>query len=398
MPLRPVRCLAFSDVHHASYSTGVTLEDTVRVERVFNTTARIAQADFCLFAGDRYLSHNPEDWIRLEADRVQAERDREGFVTFSLVGNHDLWAKAPTSGHSNRQVQQLWAALHPNLVVMDEVRTYEHPRVPGVRIHALPAGFAPDLSRYDLFGPGEGWNILAFHGLVQGSLLNRSGYRAGHGLQVADLDHPAMACVLGGDVHAPQRLPFHHTVGGYIGSCIQQSRRDRGEKRGFLQVDLVAPPTGVPSRSSRGFSSTFWPSPCPLFLEFTWDVDQMGAEPPTADEVADQLAERWGVTDPSGNILDLALHGRQEALRALPRDWWRPLGPALGLRRINPPVQHVRPALETAPTIGGPRLPLKLSQEGPLGELRAWFASGRAPIGGHDPQTLAERASRLISP
>lgn len=295
-----MRIICLSDIHYATgYPGGIVLADIAAVERQFTNEAIARNVDVCFFAGDRFLSHTPEEWVRIAADLEQRHRNNLGLVTFSLVGNHDWWGKSPVKGHSNQSAQDIWADVLDNLVICDKPQTYRHHKCPDLYVHALPAEYEPDLSLYE-FGPGL--NVLLFHAAIKGALLDdETDYRSPKGIPVEVIDDPRFALVLGGDFHIPQRLPFKNTQGGYVGSCIQQTRRDRGEARGFLYIDTDA------------MSFEFIDSTCPRFVDLTFDLHD-GI--PTPDMVLTKLAEL--LEDPAMVILTLHIKGDKESLIACP--------------------------------------------------------------------------------
>ena len=380
-----MRFAAFSDIHYADYSTGVSVDDVAGVERAVTDHCLQNSIKWCVFCGDRYLSHEPQDYVRVISDREQKYRNDQGVVTFSLVGNHDLYAKAPVSGHSNRHLQTIWNDTLRNIVVMDEVKTYRHPDVPNVAVHSIPACYDWSegmLDRFD-FQPNE-FNLLVFHDMLKGSVLDHTtNYQAPKGQRIELIDDARFHLVLGGDVHLPQRLAFQKTNGGYVGACIQQSRRDRGNSRGWLDVT-------VDGTVLRG-NAQHIESPSPRFLDASWDFDHDGKDLPTAQDIARKIDEGYGDTA-QGNIVDIILTGAREQLEAVPADWHRKLQAELQAKRINAPMKRGKadvPMMRRAVTVA--------AQKAPLEDLQAFLSSGRASLDGNDPERLLAKAAPVLA-
>lgn len=375
-----MRVVAFSDIHYADYSTGVTVSDVASVERWVTEFCLANDIGVCIFCGDRYLSHEPQDYVRVISDQEQKYRNDKGVVTFSLVGNHDLYAKAPVSGHSNRHLQTVWGEFLPNIVVMDELKTYRHSAVPRLAVHAIPACFTWNddlLAGFD-FRVGD-INVLVFHDMLKGCVLDHlTEYRAPKGQRIELIDDARFHVVLGGDVHLPQRLDFQHTRGGYVGSVIQQSRRDRGNARGWLVADFA---------DDGAVSTHYIDSPAPRFLMVTWDLDQ-GALP-TAQDV-EELVDAQYDDSARGNILDVVLTGSREQLEAVPAGWHRELQVVLGAKRVNAPMRRAKAqALAPAVRVVSP-------QRSPVDDLQEFLHSGRAALDGNDPDRLLEKAVPIL--
>jgi DNA repair exonuclease SbcCD nuclease subunit len=365
-----MKILAFSDIHHAlGYPGGIVTSDIVDVERRFNALALERQVDVCIFAGDRFLSHTPEDPVRVAADLVQRERNDLGLVTFSLVGNHDWWGKSHVRGHSNRMAQDVWADRLPNLVIMDQPKTYRHPKVPGLVVHALPAEFDPDLTLYE-FDP-QALNILVFHACIKGALLDdETEYRSPQGVPLSQIDDPRFHLVLGGDLHIPQRLPFKNTVGGYIGSCIQQTRRDRGELRAFLEVTFDGPHLIDPFE--------FIDSGCPRFF----DIHHKVVDGAIDDEWVESTLVANG-ENPARVILTVFLHGTRDELDQF----------------VVPPIQCVRHLMSIRKVPSGTTY--KTTQHAavitasPLQVFEQYLAE--KDLAGMNPESLILKAAKVLS-
>ena len=372
-----MRFVAFSDIHYADYSTGVTVDDVVRVERAVTDDCVEFGASFCVFGGDRYLAHEPPDYVRVVSDLEQKHRNDAGIVTFSLVGNHDLYAKAPVSGHSNRHLQAVWHESLPNVVVMDTVKTYRHARVPGVAVHAVPACFQWEVDMLQAFDFQDGeYNLLVFHDMLEGSLIDhRSNYTAEKGKKLSLIDDARFDLVLGGDVHIPQRLPFQSTQGGYIGAAIQQSRRDRGNSRGWLQIDTDA---GTMQQVE---------SPCPRFLEVRFDLTENMFF--SAADVRRRLDSEYE-DFPEGNIIDVVVSGMREDLDSMPVNWSDVMCGELRARRVNV-MKRLKSRTPMAASV------VSRSAKTPVEDLECYLKSGRAPVDGYDVDRLLEKASPILA-
>lgn len=363
---------AFSDIHYASYSSGITIDVCRRVERAFTSFCADNSVNFAVFAGDRYLSHHPDDESRIAADIEQRYRNDLSIVTFSLVGNHDVWHKALSAGHSSRHLTAVWGDVLPNVVVMDEIRTYVHPRVPGVAVHAIPACVDWIDGLLDRFEFCNGFNLLVFHDLLEGSVLdNASGYKSPKGRKISVIDDARFDFAIGGDVHEPQKLPFTKTRGVYVGATIQQSKRDRGGARGWLYVN--------------GSDMEFVDSPVPKFLDLTWDLDN-GL--PNAMQVNKELAEAYEETA-EGNIVDTIFRGSRAQIEAVPANWHEEIGNVLGAFRMNSPV--LRPKTAAAEAVKA-----EARHRTPVEDFGLFLSSGNACLAGIDPSRLLEKASFVL--
>lgn len=361
---------AFSDIHYASYSSGIPIGVCANIEHAFTSFCVSKQVDFAVFAGDRYLSHHPDDESRIAADLEQRFRNDCGVVTFALIGNHDVWHKALSAGHSSRHLTAVWSDVLPNVVVMDEIRTYRHERVPGVAVHAIPAcvEWADDLlGRFEFC---QGFNLLVFHDLLEGSVLDAAGYKSPKGRKLSLIDDARFDFVVGGDVHVPQKLPFAKTVGVYVGATIQQSKRDRGGARGWLYV--------------RDGKMEFVDSPIPKFVDLTWDLDN-GL--PTAQEIRMEIDRVYG-EDARGNIVDTVLRGSRAQIESVPLNWYEEIGNELGAFRMNTPVFRPR-AVEMVAKI-------EAKCRTPIEDLDLFLRSGRASLAGMEPDRLLEKATSVL--
>jgi DNA repair exonuclease SbcCD nuclease subunit len=363
----------FSDIHHAAiYPGGIVEQDVLDVELRFNQLAIENAADACIFAGDRFLKHSPEDFVRVLADGAQKARNDSGKVTFSLVGNHDWWGKGAATGHSNRISQEVWQEYLPNLVIMDEVRTYTHPSLPQLFVHALPACIEPDPTLYDF--TGDGYHVLVFHGMVKGCLLDSGGYRSSTGIPVEKLDDPRFNVAIGGDIHIPQPLAFKHTKGGYVGSCIQQSRRDRGDDRGFLVIDLA---------QGQAPLFTFQDSLCPRYVDIEWKAEHGW---PTNEQLINAIMQQG--EDPLRAIVTLLITGTSYALAGL------------GHRPNYTGIRHLaatrRQPEAIAPLVKDSQGPVQPTASNPLAAFTQYLERPGANHNNLDPARLLARAAKIL--
>jgi len=224
-----IRFLAYSDIHHDRLAARcITLDDTLAIERAAHQRVVDGQFDFSIFCGDRFLKREPEDEIKVRADRALADAlwERSGVPHYHLVGNHD-WTKNNREWHTSESLRTL-----PNLVVLDEPMTINKETY---AINALPADVPFDMANYK---PNpEQLNLFLFHAIVRGSFMEDDGDRTfADGLEANQLDRPEWDFVLAGDLHVPQQLPFRNTRGGYLGSVLQRTRADADRQRGWLEV------------------------------------------------------------------------------------------------------------------------------------------------------------------
>lgn len=367
-----MRTLSFSDIHYAAlYPGGIRCDDVLRVEQQFTDLAVKLKVDVCFFAGDRFLSHTPEDWVRVLADGEQRRRNILKIPTFSLVGNHDWWGKTHVRGHSNRQAQYVWGDVMDYLVIMDELKTYTHPAVPGLFVHALPAEMEPNNDAYDFSQTGI--HVLLFHGCIKGALLDdETNYRSPRGIPLEAIDDPRFNVVLGGDLHIPQRLPFKHTQGGYIGACIQQTRRDRGEMRSFLEVNF----------GQDGPEFEFHDALCPRFVDIHHKIadGSISADWLTASVKAQE-------EDPTWAIVTLFLHGDAAALEQfhVPTDIGSGVRSLMSVRKVT--TATVQPKTSQY-------IPMETATPHQLFEQ--YLAVNGLNLNGLDPKALLEKASKLF--
>ena len=233
-----MKFIVYADIHHDEYAAKcLTLQDTLEVERqVFNRASEI-QADFILFGGDRFLKREPKDEVKVLADQVVLDglaRQKQGFGYFHLVGNHDR-VDNTLKWHT---AQALSTLLKRDTVlpgIMDEPNTYSSPGLP-VRVHALPAGYSFDMSKYTV-DPAY-LNILLFHDIVMGSASDSEGKHIFEdGISLEDVDRPEFDLIYAGDIHVPQKFNLKNSKGGYVGAVLQRTRADANKPRGWLEIE-----------------------------------------------------------------------------------------------------------------------------------------------------------------
>jgi DNA repair exonuclease SbcCD nuclease subunit len=230
MTAETLRFLAYSDIHHDRLAARcITLKDTLEIERQVHTRVIEGGFDFSVFTGDRFLKREPEDEVKVKADRVLLEmlEARGSIPHFHLVGNHD-WTKNNREWHTSE-------SLKKKLVVMDTAQTHKVERQPAYCIHPLPADVPFDRGNYV---PTEvGFNLFLFHGIVRGSFMaDDSDMTFSEGIEASQIDLVSWDFVLAGDIHVPQHIPFKNTKGGYVGAVLQRTRADADKQRGWLEV------------------------------------------------------------------------------------------------------------------------------------------------------------------
>ena len=234
-----IKIVSFSDVHFCHSWPLVTLEDIVLVHKRLADYCAEVQPEIVLFLGDRYRARQPKDDVREAADRclrdLSAVQEYHGGYVACEVGNHDRRSESYNAGNTYSSVR-VFKDVFKNVIVMDEPRTYEIGNWP-IAIHALPAGYGAGAGKYEIHD-GK-FNILAFHGIVHGALLDQAGrISARGGIPLEFVDDPRWDAVLGGDVHIGQQFELKHTFGGYVGSMLRLTEDDADDKRGFLVMNL----------------------------------------------------------------------------------------------------------------------------------------------------------------
>ena len=228
--MKTLRFIAYGDIHHDRRAARcLTLQDTLAIEALVHQRVAEGGFDFSVFVGDRYLKREPEDEIKVTADRALAYflSQRPLIPHYHLVGNHD-WTRNNRSWHTSESLRNI-----SNLLMLDKPSTIVSSD--GYTINALPAD-VPFEERF--YAPESGkFNLLLFHGIVKGSLMSDTSARVfDNGLDISQLDRPCWNFVVGGDIHVPQKIPFVNTSGGYTGSVLQRTRADADKPRGWIEV------------------------------------------------------------------------------------------------------------------------------------------------------------------
>jgi len=229
-----IKFIAYGDIHHDRKAARcLKLEDTLEIERQVHQRVVDGSFDFSVFVGDRYLKREPEDEVKVKADRALCEflKLRPNQPHFHLIGNHD-WTKNNREWHTSESLKGL-----SNLIVFDEATTLQVGELSCI-IHSLPADAVFEMDKYkpdpNLF------NLFLFHGIVKGSLMtDTSEHVFNNGIDLAEIDRKEWDLVLGGDIHVPQKIPFVNTQGGYTGSVLQRTRADADKQRGWLELIIT---------------------------------------------------------------------------------------------------------------------------------------------------------------
>ena len=235
-----MKFIVYADIHHDEYAAKcLTLQDTLEVERQIFARSAEGNFDFLLFVGDRFLKREPKDEVKVLADQVILEglaRQKENFGYFHLVGNHDRVDNTlhwHTAQALSRQIKK--GSILPG--IMETPGTYLQPSLP-IRVHALPAGYKFDVSKYE-FDPSC-LNIFAFHDIVRGATSDEEGKHIFEdGISIEEIDLPKFDIVYAGDIHVPQKFAFKNTKGGYVGAVVQRTRADSNKPRGWLEVEAT---------------------------------------------------------------------------------------------------------------------------------------------------------------
>jgi DNA repair exonuclease SbcCD nuclease subunit len=210
------------------------LEDCEGIERQVRDRMVCGSFDFAIFCGDRFLKREPEDEVKTRADRL-LQCMSPSVPHVHLIGNHD-WVSKAMNWHTSESL----AGLSSKLVVLASPQSVSYGIV---GIHALPSGYVMDMSKYQI--NKQYLNVFIFHDMIQGCKLDDNGkVIAGTGMRLSDIDRPEFNLVFGGDIHIPQKLPFKHTQGGYVGAVLQRTRADADCERGWLEVTADQTSTG----------------------------------------------------------------------------------------------------------------------------------------------------------
>jgi DNA repair exonuclease SbcCD nuclease subunit len=222
--------IAWADTHWDKLASKcISLEDTDQVERAVFKRAREGNFDFTVFAGDRYLRREPQDEVKVRADRVIEDHVNISLNPhFHLIGNHD-WVDNTRKWHTSESLKRF-----PSVIVMDESKTHAYKNI---RIHALPADFTFEKSDYEI--DNTCFNLFVFHDAVSGTFLNEARtITYDGGLFIGSIDQPEFDLVLAGDIHIRQNIPFKNTQGSYLGSVIQRTRADAHAQRGWTEYTV----------------------------------------------------------------------------------------------------------------------------------------------------------------
>lgn len=231
------KILAYADIHHGSKANGRCQQDMLDAESQITQIAFDKKVNAVVFAGDAFKSRNPHDeektkYVESRIRRIHALPLNVDHI--DIVGNHCRWYKANNSGHVLEAVAMFGES---NYYLFDK---QESRPIKGLMVHALPAQV--DFSNEWKIDPNL-INICVFHGMVKGCQLNnldsKTPITAPAGIPLSVLDHEGFDFVIGGDIHIPQMLDFHNTVGGYTGSTLQLDEGDRGQDRGCLFIEFV---------------------------------------------------------------------------------------------------------------------------------------------------------------
>lgn len=225
-----MKILAYSDLHHAYYSNGLTLADTLAIEDEVLRLANVHKVDLIVCCGDRFADRNPTSSIRIAADLRMKQICKE-LPVLLLMGNHDREFKSPHSGHSSSYLKEI---IHENLIVADQYGIWVHPKVPDVDFYCIPAG---QMQNKIIVDTSSRTKICLFHDILIGSKLD-SGIKSPFGIDISKLDHKEFTIILGGDNHVPQELPFKNTMGLYIGAPMMHNWGDVGQERGFVLIEI----------------------------------------------------------------------------------------------------------------------------------------------------------------
>jgi DNA repair exonuclease SbcCD nuclease subunit len=316
----------YSDIHHHHWTTGVSLDDTLSVENDITNFAIEDCSDFVLFCGDRFESRNPHDEIKVRADALLKERnDSFGKPCFYLTGNHDKWWRRPVSGSTYSSCKVFQDRLD-KVVIMDECQTYEHKLLPNVLIHALPADQEFSIDNY-LVNPAK-FNILVFHDLLIGTVVDMNGHKTTTGLVPSILDLPIFDVVFGGDEHIPQKIPFKNTKGGYVGSTLQFTRRDRGSDRGWIKASLE-----MSNNQHSELKTEFIVSGSPCFVEC--ELEEAFQVSDAIPRVAMKVREAYDSVI-NGNIVSVFMRGsRQDVDQIVTDQWEKEFVEKTGARKVS---------------------------------------------------------------
>jgi len=232
-----IKFLAYTDIHYSKLGARcITIDDCASIEAAVHKRAREGGFDFTLFLGDRFLKREPEDETKVKADRVMLNVCEKGRMPhFHLTGNHD-WTANNREWHTAQSLRYT-----QGFRLMDQPETFG---VSGdCAIHALPAGFEFDFSKYTI--DRNLLNIFVFHDMLYGSKLDDDGkVSAQSGLSMPEMDKSEFDIVIAGDIHVPQRIPFKNTQGMYLGAVLQRTMADANKSRGWTEFEATKTEAG----------------------------------------------------------------------------------------------------------------------------------------------------------
>lgn len=299
--MRTIKFACYSDIHHHEYANGIAGDDVVAVEKEFLELCLKEKVDFWVFGGDRFLSRNPLDVSRRNADLALKEKAESGIPGIILIGNHDRWTKSPHSGHNLYNISIYQNDL-PNISVLERSgQLTMRIKDSVVQFHAIPAGHKPHDIKLNMSNSAD-FRICLFHDILRGCRFT-NGIVAPEGLEPSVLDLKEFDIVLGGDNHQPQDLNFRNTIGRYIGAPMQHNWGDVGSERGYLLVTLT-----VDADGNRSCYTNFIHSSAPKFIQQEWQVDDVAL----ISNMASGVSPWWG-----NNIVRLTIKGKSSVLAGL---------------------------------------------------------------------------------
>ena len=224
-----LKFIVWADTHWDKFGAKcVTIQDTDQAERAIFQRAKEGQFDFTLFCGDRYLKREPDDEVKVRADRIIFDYvNGQNIPHYHLIGNHD-WVDNTRRWHTAESLK-----LFNNVFVMDQQKSYHFSDM--CLIHSLPADVELDLSQFKF--DNNKLNIFAFHDTVRGTYMDEDRkMKFENGIALEAFDIPQFDIVFAGDIHIRQKFPLMNTRGGYLGSLVQRTRADANKPRGWTEV------------------------------------------------------------------------------------------------------------------------------------------------------------------
>lgn len=218
-----MRILAYSDIHHHNYNNGLDELDVVNVENKIAKFVSEYDVDIVVFAGDRFQSRNPIDYVKYMADKSILSIIELGKPVICLVGNHDRSTKSNESHHSLRSIELFGFS---NVYIADSPCHIDYNiNNELVRFHCIPSGHKQNPE--DIKLSSHGLNICLFHDMLNGCLTTSGSTYIGDNSIVDILSTIRFDLVIGGDNHRAQLIKHKHIVGDnvvvYCGSPLQLS-------------------------------------------------------------------------------------------------------------------------------------------------------------------------------